>query len=65
MTICKIIIEVDTVETMYDYNLEKINYTICEITSSICRDIEDYEGYLEVKEDTLNNIDNRISKIFN
>ncbi len=65
MSICKILIEVDTVETMYDYNLEKINYIISEVTSSICRDLESYNNYLEIKEDILNNIETKIGKLFN
>lgn len=64
MSICKILIEVDTVETMYDYNLEKINYIISEVTSSICRDLESYNDYLEIKEDILNNIETKIGKLF-
>ena len=65
MSICKILIEVDTVETMYDYNLEKINYIISEVTSSMCRDLESYNNYLEIKEDILNNIETKIGKLFN
>ena len=64
MSICKILIEVDTVETMYDYNLEKINYIISEVTSSICRDLESYNDYLEIKEDILNNIETKIGKLY-
>ena len=65
MSICKILIEVDTVETMYDYNLEKINYIISEVTSSMCRDLESYNNYLEIKEDILNNIETKLGKLFN
>lgn len=65
MSICKILIEVDTVETMYDYNLEKINYIISEVTSSMCRDLESYNNYSEIKEDILNNIETKIGKLFN
>lgn len=64
MSICKMLIEVDTVETMYDYNLEKINYIISEITSNICRELENYNDYLEIKEDILNNIETKIYKLF-
>ena len=50
---------------MYDYNLEKINYIISEVTSSMCRDLESYNNYLEIKEDILNNIETKIGKLFN
>ena len=64
MSICKMIIKVDTVETMYNYNLEKINYIISEVTSNICRELENYNDYLELKEDILKNIDIKIDKLF-
>lgn len=47
--ISETIIEVDSVETMYDYNLEKINFLVSETISYICRECDSYEQY------TLNN----------
>lgn len=62
--ICRLLIEVDSVETMYDYNLEKINFIIGEIISSICRDYGSYNDYLENKENILNKVKIKIDKIF-
>lgn len=64
MSICNILIYVDTVETMYDYNLEKINYIVGEVANNICREIKDYDDYIENKEDILNNMESKMIKLF-
>ncbi len=64
MSICNILIYVDTVETMYDYNLEKINYIVEEVVNNICREIKNYNDYTEEKEDILNNMERKIIKLF-
>ena len=65
LAIARTLIKVDTVEILYDYNLEKINFIIGESISNICRDIEDYEEYLELKDEIINKIEKKIIKLFN
>ena len=64
MSICNILIYVDTVETMYDYNLEKINYIVGEVVNNIYREIKDYDQYIDNKEDILNNMEKKMIKLF-
>jgi hypothetical protein len=49
---------------MYDYNLEKINYIVGEVANNICREIKDYDDYIENKEDILNNMESKMIKLF-
>ena len=65
LAIARTLIKVDTVEILYDYNLEKINFIIGESISNICRDIEDYEEYLELKDEIINKIEKKVIKLFN
>ena len=58
------IIKADSVETLYDYNLENINYLASEIVSYICRDFDDYQEYLEGKNDITKKLEYKIVQIF-
>lgn len=63
--ICKVLIEVDSVETMYGYNLEQINFIIGEVSSSICRDLDNYNDYISNKDDIISKVKKKIEKLFN
>lgn len=63
--ICKVLIEVDSVETMYDYNLEQINFIIGELSSSICRDLDNYNDYINNKDYIISKVKKKIEKLFN
>ncbi|MEF9992441.1 MAG: GTP pyrophosphokinase [Romboutsia sp.] len=58
------IIDADTVETMYDYNLENINFIASELSIYICREFESYNEYEENKEDLMIKFKNKILQIF-
>lgn len=64
MNICKIMIKVDTVETMYDYNLEKINFAVSEFINIICRDLDSYNDYEENKDKVIDFMNKKVLKIF-
>lgn len=63
-TIAKGIIEADTVETMYDYNLENINFIANETALYICREYDIYSDYLDNKEKVMTKLKNKILQIF-
>ncbi|WP_131086511.1 GTP pyrophosphokinase [Clostridioides difficile] len=56
--------EIDSVEILYNYNLEKINFTSSEIINCICREYECYGEYLEEKEKLMNTFKEKIIQIF-
>ncbi|RDY29042.1 GTP pyrophosphokinase [Romboutsia weinsteinii] len=58
------IIEADSVETMYDYNLENINFIGSEVVTYICREFDSYEEYVNNKEDVNEKLRNKIIQIF-
>lgn len=63
-TIADAIIEADTVETMYDYNLENINFIANETSIDICREYDVYSDYEDNKEKTMNKLKTKILQIF-
>lgn len=58
------IIQADSVETMYDYNLENINFIASELVTYICREYDHYEEYLINKDVIIDKLKNRIIQIF-
>lgn len=58
------IIEADSVETMYDYNLENITFIGSEVVTYICREFDSYEEYVNNKEDVNKKLRNKIIQIF-
>lgn len=58
------IIEADSVETMYDYNLENINFIASESVIYICREYDLYSDYLNNKDNTMIKLKNKILQVF-
>lgn len=54
----------DSVEILYDYNLEKIHSLSTEVVSYICREINDYEEYLNYKYEIMIKFRDKILQIF-
>lgn len=58
------IVKADSVETMYDYNLEKINSLAHEIVNYICREFYGYNDYLQYRKETLKKFRENIIQMF-
>lgn len=55
---------VDSVEILYDYNLEKINSLTTEFVTYISREINNYEEYLQSKDEIKSELEKKVIQIF-
>ncbi|WP_027701950.1 GTP pyrophosphokinase [Metaclostridioides mangenotii] len=58
------ITKIDSVEILYNYNLEKIAFNCGEVVGLICREFDTYEEYTNSKEDLLTSFKEKITQIF-
>ena len=58
------ITEADSVETLYDYNLEKINLLVTEVVNYICTEMNNYKEYSNYKEEIRIRLREKMLQIF-